>query len=131
METIWVALIALASAVLVKLLDLIFAASTKKTGAMAQLTQKVDDIGNKLDAHIKADQQAKAEQCRQRILRADDEIRHGVLHSKDFFDALLLDITSYSRYCQENPSFPNEVTLSAVANIKRIYEKCKQENSFL
>ena len=132
MEAVYTALIALASAVIVKTLDLIFAKATEKKGAIANLTKKVDDIGTKLDSHISEDEKSKAIHARQRILRADDEIRHGVLHSKEFFDSVLEDdIKFYQEYCNTHPEFPNAVALSAINNIMRVYEKCKAENSFL
>ena len=132
MEAVYTALIALASAVIVKTLDLIFAKATEKKGAIANLTKKVDDIGSKLDSHISEDEKSKAIHARQRILRADDEIRHGVLHSKEFFDSVLEDdIKFYQEYCNTHPEFPNAVALSAINNIIRVYEKCKAENSFL
>jgi hypothetical protein len=132
MEAVYTALIALASAVIVKTLDLIFAKATEKKGAIANLTKKVEDIGTKLDSHISEDEKSKAIHARQRILRADDEIRHGVLHSKEFFDSVLEDdIKFYQEYCNTHPEFPNAVALSAINNIMRVYEKCKAENSFL
>ena len=132
MEAVYTALIALASAVIVKTLDLIFAKATEKKGAIANLTKKMDDIGSKLDSHISEDEKSKAIHARQRILRADDEIRHGVLHSKEFFDSVLEDdIKFYQEYCNTHPEFPNAVALSAINNIMRVYEKCKAENSFL
>jgi len=132
MEAVWTALIALASAVIVKLLDWLLAKRSEKKGAMAKLTDKVDDIAKSLHNHIKEDQESKAIEARQRILRADDEIRHGVLHSKEFFDSVLQDdIKYYQDYCNAHPEFPNAVALSAIQNILRVYEKCKAENSFL
>lgn len=131
MEAIWTALIAMGSAIVVKVLDWALARRSEKRGAIAQLSRKVDSIGSKLDAHIKEDQETKAIAARNRILRADDEILHGVKHSHDFFRSLLLDITAYEQYSQTHPDFPNEVTRSAEDNIRRVYEKCKRENSFL
>ena len=132
MEAVYTALIALASAVIVKALDLIFQKTSEKKGAIANLTNKVDGIAKTLDNHIKEDQEAKAIDARQRILRADDEIRHGILHSKEFFDSVLQDdIKFYQDYCNSHPEFPNAVALSAINNIIRVYEKCKAENSFL
>lgn len=131
METVYAALIALASAVIVKVLDWAFSRKEKKKGAIAQLTKKVDDIAHKLDDHIREDQEAKAVSARSRILRADDEILHGIKHTKEFFDSILMDATFYQRYCAEHPEFPNAVTVSAISDIQRIYEKCKRENSFL
>lgn len=132
MEAVYAALIALASAVIVKLLDWILSRKSEKKGAIATLTKKVDNIATALDKHIRDDAESKAVEARHRILMADDEIRHGVLHSKEWFDSLIqYDITHYQKYCNEHPTFPNALTVLAVANIQRVYEKCKNENSFL
>lgn len=132
MEAVYTALIALASAVIVKVLDWILSRKSEKKGAIANLTHKVDGIATALDKHIKADAEAKAVESRHRILMADDEIRHGVLHSKEWFDSLIqYDITHYNQYCTEHPDFPNALTVMAVENISRVYQKCKDENLFL
>lgn len=132
MEAVYAALIALASAVIVKVLDWLLSRKSEKKGAIANLTHKVDSMATALDKHIKDDAEAKAVEARHRILMADDEIRHGVLHSKEWFDSLIqYDITQYQKYCTDNPDFPNALTVLAVANIQRVYEKCKCENSFL
>lgn len=131
MEAVYTALIALASAVIVKVLDWVLARKAEKKGAIAQLSKKVDSISDRLNTHIAEDQESKAISARHRILMADDEILHGVRHSKEWFESTLIDITNYNNYCREHPTFPNAITLSAVANIQRVYEKCKEENSFL
>lgn len=66
-----------------------------------------------------------------RILRFDDEIRHKTRHSKEHFDQIIEDVDTYERYCRDHPRFPNGKAVSATDNVKRTYEKCKAENSFL
>ena len=69
----------------------------------------IEEIGDKLDAQgkqinsleeafdqkAKEDSEKEAKAARRRILRADDEIRMGMKHSKDFFEDVLRDIDSY------------------------------------
>ena len=129
---LYVALVGFGSAVLVKVLDYIFSRHSEKKGAIAKLSKKVDDIDSKLDKHIADEQEAKAVEARSRIITADNEISRGLKHSKEWFDSLLeYDITHYQRYCSEHPDFPNEMTVSAVENIRRVYDKCKKEHTFL
>lgn len=82
------------------------------------------DLNEKMDAN-------EAKTARYRILRFDDEIRHKMRHSKEHFDQIIEDVDTYERYCQDHPRFPNGKTVSATDNVKRTYEKCKDENSFL
>ena len=131
-EAVYAALIAMGSAVAVTILNYSLNRHSEKKGAIAQLSGKVDNLSAKLDKHIADEQEAKAVEARHRILAADDEILHGVKHSKEWFDSLLeYDITNYQRYCAEHPDFPNAMTVSAVENIRRVYEQCKAERSFL
>lgn len=82
------------------------------------------DLNEKMDAN-------EAKTARYRILRFDDEIRHKMRHSKEHFDQIIEDVDTYERYCQDHPRFPNGKAVSATDNVKRTYEKCKDENSFL
>ncbi len=73
----------------------------------------------------------KADVCRYRILRFNDEILHDVKHSKEHFDQVLDDITEYEQYCENHPEYENNKAVLAIENIKRIYQKCSDENTFL
>lgn len=131
MEAVWTALIALGSAVIVKLLDWILARRNEKKGAIAQLTQKVDRIAADLKNHIEENREQSAIQARERIQRFNDEILHGQKHTKEHFDSILIDITDYDIYCAAHENFKNQVTSLAEENIKRVYDKCQQERDFL
>ena len=69
--------------------------------------------------------------ARVRILRCSDEIRRGVLHSKEYLDQTLEDINTYNMYCKENEDFKNRKAALAIENIERVYENCLQQNDFL
>lgn len=131
MEAVWTALIALASAVIVKLLDWILARRNEKKGALAQLTNKVDKIAEDLKNHIEENREQSAIQARERIQRFNDEILHGQKHTKEYFDSILIDITDYDRYCSTHENFRNQVTSLAEENIQRVYNKCQEDRSFL
>lgn len=89
-------------------------------------------IGKALNADLNEKMEAnEAKTARYRILRFDDEIRHKMRHSKEHFDQIIEDVDTYERYCQDHPRFPNGKAVSATDNVKRTYEKCKDENSFL
>ncbi|MBR3330034.1 MAG: hypothetical protein IKG25_02325 [Mogibacterium sp.] len=131
MEAVWTALIAMGSAIVVKLLDWILNRRNEKKGAIAQLNNKVDKIASDLKSHINENREQSAIQARQRIQRFNDELLRGQKHTKEYFDSILIDITDYDRYCNEHEEFRNQVTSMAEENIKRVYRKCQEERSFL
>lgn len=69
--------------------------------------------------------------ARNRIVRFSDEILHGVKHSKEHFDQVLISCTEYEKYCNEHKDFENNVACESIKLVKITYEKCLQEKSFL
>lgn len=75
--------------------------------------------------------ESEATNCRYRILRFDDEIRHKVKHTEEHFNQIIEDIDDYERYCSGHPNYKNSKAVSAIENTRRTYGKCRRENSFL
>ena len=69
--------------------------------------------------------------CRYRILRFNDEILHDQKHTKEHFDQILDDVTRYEKFCAEHPEYENNKAVMAIENIKRVYQKCSNDNTFL
>lgn len=69
--------------------------------------------------------------CRTRILRFGDEILHGVPHSKEHYDQILLDIDSYEEYCDLHQEYKNNVAVATMKRIKAKYQEHLEEDSFL
>ena len=91
----------------------------------------LDDIALEI-ADMKADQEERdAISCRSRILHFGDETIHGVRHTKEHFDQILRDITTYERYCDNHPNFENNTTVLTSKRIKDIYEDCLEKADFL
>lgn len=100
-----------------------------------------DDISDVKDAQIanskylerlaKEIAESEATTCRYRILRFNDEIIHDQKHTKEHFDQILEDITRYEKYCDEHPEYENNKAILSIENIKRIYQKCSDENMFI
>lgn len=68
---------------------------------------------------------------RTRILEFGDEILHEVDYSKEHWDQILLDITSYEHYCDDHPHYMNNVAKATIKHIKHMYDKHLVEDSFL
>ena len=72
-----------------------------------------------------------ANQARWRILQFNTEVLRGWKHSREeFIDALLM-IDRYEAYCRDHPNYQNNRAVLAIDNIRRIYAKCMEDNSFL
>ena len=95
------------------------------------LNELISNLDKKIDKLQCSSDQGMAYTWRYRILRFDDEIRHGEKHSKEHFDQIIEDIDEYEDYCRDHPEFPNSKVVFAIRNIKNVYQKCTDECTFL
>ena len=95
------------------------------------LNTLISNLDKKIDKLQCSSDQGMAYTWRYRILRFDDEIRHGEKHSKEHFDQIIEDIDKYEDYCRDHPEFPNSKVVFAIRNIKNVYKKCTDECTFL
>ena len=105
----------------------------KKIGRMIneEVLSKVDNLGQELADHKEKSEERHATLCRAHILRFGDEVLHGIPHSKESYDSILLDIDSYEEYCEKHPGYKNNVAVATMTHIKNMYQKHLQEDSFL
>ena len=96
-----------------------------------EVIAKVDNLSQELADHKEKSEERHATLCRAHILRFGDEVRHGVPHSKEAYDNILLDIDSYEEYCDKHPGYKNNVALATIKHIKKMYDKHLEEDSFL
>lgn len=96
----------------------------------AEVIQKVDKLEGDLLNLKERSEEHEAKSGRIRILRFGDEILHGVHHSKEHFDQILLDITEYENYCKDHPRFKNNMTAITTSVIMQTYQECWKENKF-
>lgn len=95
------------------------------------LLEEFKKLDSKVDKMEKARGEENAENRRVRILRFSDELQHGVRHSQEHFDQILLDITVYNQYCAEHKDFLNDRTVIATERIKSSYRTRLERNDFL
>ena len=111
----------------------IWAKMDEKKGWRKEMQESISKIDAALSAHITADDERNAVQCRTRILRFADELinepKH--LHTQGNFEQCLQDITVYDQYCADHPKFRNELTLRATEIIRKVYDECAREHKFL
>lgn len=115
------------------LLNRHWAKKDEKNGWRKDMQDSIADIKGELKAHIAADDERYAVQCRTRILRFADELinepKH--LHTQGNFEQCLQDITVYDQYCADHPKFKNELTLRSAEIIRKVYDECAREHKFL
>lgn len=96
-----------------------------------EVIDKVDALSKDVKDNKEADDEQWASLSRSHILRFGDELLHGMSHSKEHFDQILLDISKYERYCKEHPKYLNDIANATIKHIKNTYQKCLDENNFL
>lgn len=96
-----------------------------------ELIDKVDNLAVDMKKNKDDDDEQWASLSRSHILRFGDELRHGVSHSKEHFDQILLDISKYELYCDTHKDYLNDVAHETIKHIKNTYRECLIKNSFL
>lgn len=96
-----------------------------------EVLEKVEALTRDVERNKLDDDEQWASLSRTHILRFGDEILHNVSHSKEHFDQILLDISKYEKYCEAHPLYRNNVANATIKQIKKTYQKCLDENTFL
>lgn len=98
---------------------------------ISNLDSKVAQIQQEVAINETRRERSEAVAARIRILRFNDELLHNQRHTKAMFDQTLLDIDHYNEYCEKDTHFRNGVTMLAAENIRKVYQKCSEEHTFL
>ena len=80
---------------------------------------------------VALDGEQEAINCRYRILRFGDEVKHGTRHSQEHFEQILADIDAYEIYCKDHKDFKNNKTKVTTERILDVYRKCVETDDFL
>ena len=93
--------------------------------------KEVEVLKEKVQMLSGKQEECEVKSARVRILRFGDELYQGKKHSKEHFDNILDDITTYNDYCRDHPDFKNERTKLTEKQIKDAYQRCLAEHTFL
>ena len=96
-----------------------------------EVLEKVETLSKELKEIKEEDSEQWASLSRSHILRFGDELLHGMQHSKEHFDQILIDISKYEAYCDDHPNYKNNIANATINQIKKTYQKCLDENKFL
>lgn len=97
----------------------------------AEVLEQQKQTQQKLDEHIKVDDERNANLLRTQILRFNDELIDDRHHTREHFIETLAVIDAYEDYCRSHPNYKNNRCICAVANIKRVYNERLQKHDFL
>ena len=93
--------------------------------------KNLESLSSKMGGIEERISETDAKAARYRIIRFDDEVRHQVLHTKEHYDQIIIDIDTYESFCKDNEWFVNNQAHWAIANIRKRYEEHNVDNSFL
>lgn len=96
-----------------------------------EFREEVDAFRQEFLAYKADDEENRIEQSRQQILVFNDELLQEVKHSKERFDNILAEIDKYEKYCAEHPNYANNKAVLAIRHIKKTYEDCAKNHTFL
>ena len=97
--------------------------------------QKLDRMENaqtetreRLDEHIRIDNERNADAHRVQILRFNRELLQGLPHTHEDFIEALHEIDFYERYCRTHEEYENNRAILAIENIKRAYCEWQEQH---
>lgn len=85
----------------------------------------------RLDEHIRMDDERNADMHRARILQFNTELLRGIRHTEEDFNEILYNIDCYERYCTDHPEYQNNRAVHAIKHISGVYDKCMEQHDFL
>lgn len=97
----------------------------------APIIDRMNDLDNKLDNHIKQYEEDKILDARRRIIAASNDILLGINKTEESFNNLIADIDMYNYYCETHPGFKNSLAVFAISVIENEYRSKKENDSFL
>ena len=97
-----------------------------------EVKKDISRLENKLDEHIRIDDERNAVQVRVRIQRFDADLRKEGYDckTKEEFEQFFSDCRSYNLYCDANPNFKNQMTVFSEKHAEDCYKKCLSNNVF-
>ena len=99
-------------------------------GEIVVLDKKIDYVQGELSKHITESEIKSLQDTRRDILDFCNACMNNRKHTKEQFDFMIRECDEYEKYIKKN-DVKNGVIEAAIKEIRRLYEKCIQEHSFL
>lgn len=113
----------ISSGVLSTIVTIVHQTIQNKNSKLNIIEKKVDKATDEVKSCREDLSEHKATLARTHILRFADELRNGTVHSEEYFKQQILDIDTYTRYCETHPNFSNGLTVMASEYIREEYRK--------
>lgn len=94
------------------------------------IRKDVKEVKDSLNEHVKESEAKELQDTRRDILDFANACMNGRKHTKEQFDFVISECDTYENYIEKN-NIKNGVVTSAIKEIKRLNDKCIQNNSFL
>ena len=92
---------------------------------------KLSEVQERLDGHIRMDDERNADAHRVQILRFNRKLlQDNIPHTQEDFIEALSEIDFYERYCKEHPEYENNRAVLAIQNIERVYSEKLEKHDF-
>lgn len=97
---------------------------------LKEFKKEMTEIKDHLNSHIRESEIKDLQDIRRDILEFANSCMNGRKHTKEQFDFIIKECDDYESYIERN-DIKNGVITSAIKEIRRLNDKCIQENSFL
>lgn len=97
---------------------------------LKEISKKVDKLNTDLDKHIAESAAKELRDTRKDILDFCNSCMTGQKHTKEQFEFVIKQCDNYEKYIEDN-KIKNGVINAAINEIRRLNQKCIQENSYL
>jgi hypothetical protein len=104
--------------------------NSRLNAKLIEIGSKVDKLNTDLDKHIAESMAKEIRDTRMNILDFCNACMNKRKHTREQFEFVLKQCDDYERYIEEN-HVKNGVVDAAIKEIRRLNEKCIQENSYL
>ena len=104
--------------------------NSKLTSKLSEIEEKVDKLGNDLDKHIAESNAKELRDTRKDILNFCNSCMIGQKHTKEQFEFVIKQCDAYEKYIEDN-KIKNGIIDAAIKEIRRLNQKCIEENSYL
>lgn len=97
---------------------------------LEEFKNEMKELKDRLNDHIRESEIKDLQDTRRDILEFANSCMNGRKHTKEQFDFIIKECDDYESYIERN-NIKNGVITSAIKEIRRLNDKCIQENSFL
>lgn len=98
---------------------------------LAEVKTAQKETREKLENHIKLDDEREADKVRASILHFNNELLRDIPHTKEEFVEILSKIDWYNDFCKTHEDYRNCRAVHAIANIERVYDERMKKHDFL